>query len=242
MESSPRPGLKQPKTPLLWFDTRPNLLDHPPMKPLLTILHEDPTFVVVNKVSGMLSIPGRGPEKIDSVSHRVRQMFPDCIQQPSVHRLDQDTSGLMVVALTKEAHRELSRQFQDRETSKRYLALLEGKIEAERGTIELPFRLDVDNRPRQIYDEVHGKMGLTHWERLAYEGPYTRLAFVPITGRTHQLRLHSAHEKGLGTPIVGDNLYGNGIESGQLKLHACALSFTHPETGVRMSFESEPEF
>ncbi|MBK1831204.1 RluA family pseudouridine synthase [Verrucomicrobiaceae bacterium R5-34] len=210
--------------------------------PLLEILHTDDAFVVVNKVSGMLSVPGRGPEKIDSVTHRVKQMFPGCIEQPAAHRLDMDTSGLMVVSRTAEAHRELSRQFQQRETEKLYHALLEGVLEKECGTIELPFRLDVENRPFQIYDEVHGKMGTTHWRKIAVEGGFTRVAFTPVTGRTHQLRLHAAHEKGLGIPIVGDPFYGSGTGPGQMKLHACELSFTHPVSGERVTFFSQPDF
>jgi len=168
-----------------------------PVEPLLDILHVDDAFVVVNKQSGMLSVPGRGPEKADSVTHRVKQMFPGCIEQPAVHRLDMDTSGLMVVARTDQSMRELSRQFRERETEKRYVALLDGILEDSSGTIELPFRLDIDNRPFQIYDEVHGKMGTTHWEKIGIENDKTRISFIPITGRTHQLRLHAAHEKGL---------------------------------------------
>lgn len=210
--------------------------------PLLDILHIDPDFVVVNKVSGMLSIPGRGPEKIDSVTDRVKRMFAVDINYPAVHRLDMDTSGLMVVPRTKEALRNISIQFQERLTKKRYVALLEGELEGEGGTIELPFRLDIDNRPIQVYDEVHGKMGTTHWENLGIEGGYTRVCYVPITGRTHQLRIHSAHEKGLGIPIVGDPFYGNGTGPGQMKLHACELSFAHPVTGEEQTFRSEPAF
>lgn len=212
------------------------------MDPLLDIIHADDAFVVVNKVGGMLSVPGRGPEKIDSVAHRVRQMFPGCIEQPAVHRLDMDTSGLMVVARTAEAHRELSRQFHERETDKRYVALLDGVLEGEGGTIELPFRLDIDNRPFQIYDEVHGKMGITHWKKMGIENGLTRIDFKPVTGRTHQLRLHSAHEKGLGIAIVGDPFYGNGTGPGQMKLHACELGFTHPLSGEKLKFISEPVF
>ncbi|MDA0766596.1 MAG: RluA family pseudouridine synthase [Verrucomicrobia bacterium] len=212
------------------------------MPPLLHIVHEDPEFVVVNKVSGMLSVPGRGPGKIDSVATRVRQMFPGCIDQPSVHRLDMDTSGLLVLARTTQAHRLLSKQFQDRQTRKRYIALLDGILHGERGTIELPFRLDIDNRPIQIYDEVHGKMGTTHWEKIAIEGHHTRVAFIPVTGRTHQLRLHAAHHKGLGLPIVGDPFYGSGTGPGQLKLHASQLTFLHPGTDQELTFLSNPIF
>ena len=209
---------------------------------LLEILHKDPEFVVVNKRSGMLAVPGRGPEKIDSVSHRVKQMYSECTEHPIVHRLDMDTSGLMVVALTKEAQRALSRQFHDRLTAKRYIALLDGILEGESGTLELPFRLDVENRPIQIYDEVHGKVGITHWRKLSVEDGRTRVEFIPVTGRTHQLRVHSAHDTGLGIPIVGDPFYGDGIGPGNLKLHACELCFDHPVSGERLSFYSEPAF
>ena len=209
---------------------------------LLDIVHTDPDFVVVNKRSGMLAVPGRGPDKVDSVADRVRRMFPGCIEQPAVHRLDMDTSGLMVVARSAEAHRNLSRQFHERLTEKKYIALLDGVLEQESGTIELPFRLDVDNRPIQIYDEIHGKTGITHWRKLAVEDGRTRIEFIPITGRTHQLRLHAYHEKGLGIPIVGDPFYGHGDGPGQLKLHACELIISHPLTEARLSFSSRPEF
>jgi tRNA pseudouridine32 synthase/23S rRNA pseudouridine746 synthase len=206
------------------------------------ILYQDEDIVVVDKPSGLLSIPGRGPEKIDSVSHRIRQMFPDCLAQPSVHRLDMDTSGLLVLALTAASHRHLSLQFQNRETDKHYLALLDGELAGEEGTITLPFRLDVENRPHQIYDEIHGKIGTTHWKKLGIENGKTRIAFHPITGRTHQLRVHSAHPKGLGIPIVDDPLYGNGDLPGKMKLHACELTFTHPTTGEKMTFTAPVPF
>ncbi|MEP4077146.1 RluA family pseudouridine synthase [Haloferula sp.] len=208
----------------------------------LDIVHEDPDFVLVNKESGMLSVPGRGPEKFDSVASRVRALYPNCIEQPAVHRLDMDTSGLQLLALNAEAHRVLSRQFQERQTGKRYIALLDGVLEGDKGVIELPFRLDVDNRPIQIYDEVHGKIGITHWEKIGVENGTTRISFTPITGRTHQLRVHSAHEKGLGIPIVGDTFYGNGKKPGELKLHAKELSFSHPRTGENLRFDSAPRF
>ena len=208
----------------------------------MTVLYDDSFIVVVEKVSGFLSVPGRGEHNLDSVSWRVKNMYEGCIEQPSVHRLDMDTSGLLVLALTKEAHRNLSIQFQNRETDKTYEALLEGHIEKEEGTIELPFRLDVDNRPHQIFDPEDGKMGTTHWKKLGVEGPHTRIEFHPITGRTHQLRVHTAHSLGLGVPIIGDPLYGNGDEPGKLKLHAKYLAFTHPETGERMSFNSKVPF
>ena len=208
----------------------------------MTIIYQDEDLVVVDKPSGFLSVPGRGPEKIDSVSHRIRTTISGCIEQPSVHRLDMDTSGLLVLALTKEAHRNLSLQFQERKTDKRYFALLDGELSGEEGTITLPFRLDVENRPYQIYDEVHGKMGTTHWEKIGIENGLTRIFFHPVTGRTHQLRIHAAHEKGLGIPIVDDPLYGNGCDPGKMKLHACELTFTHPTTGEKMTFTAPVPF
>lgn len=209
---------------------------------LLDIVYEDPGFVVINKPSGMLSVPGRGPEKKDSVITRVKQMFPETIEHPAVHRLDMDTSGLIVVSRTAEAHRHLSIQFQDRMTKKRYEALLEGVPESDGGVIELPFRLDVENRPLQIYDETHGKMGKTIWKKIAVEGEYTRVSFEPITGRTHQLRLHASHEKGIGIPIVGDPFYGTGTGPGMMKLHACELTFMNPRSGDMLTLQSPAPF
>jgi len=210
----------------------------------LDIVFEDPDFVVVDKPSGLLSVPGRGPDKLDCVTARVRALYPGCLEQPAVHRLDMDTSGLIVVARSRESHRHLSRQFQTRKTSKRYIALLDGRLDRESGTLRLPFRLDVDNRPYQIYDEVHGKLGITHWERLAIEGEVTRVAFAPVTGRPHQLRVHAAHQLGLGIPIVGDPLYGDGggATAGRLMLHACELGFEHPRTGETLAYRSPVPF
>ncbi len=208
----------------------------------LQIVHEDPAFVVVNKPSGFLSVPGRGPDKIDSVTTRVRMMYPGCIDHPAVHRLDMDTSGLIVVAIDAASQKNLSMQFERRETTKRYIALLEGVLEAKFGTIQLPFRLDIDHRPMQIYDEIHGKVGITHWKNLGVTAGRTRVVFTPITGRTHQLRVHAAHERGLGIPIVGDPFYGSGTGPGQMKLHACDLGFRHPTTGETLAFHCPPTF
>ena len=211
----------------------------------MTIIYQDQQIVVVDKPSGFLSVPGRGVEKIDSVAHRISTIIPGCIDQPAVHRLDMDTSGLLVLALTKDAHRNLSKQFQDRLTEKEYIALLDGALPKEQGnsgTITLPFRLDIENRPYQIYDEIHGKMGISHWRRISVENGITRIHFQPITGRTPQLRIHSAHPKGLGLPILDDPLYGNGADPGKMKLHASKLSFDHPGTSERLTFTSPVPF
>ena len=211
----------------------------------LEIVYCDETIIVVNKESGVLSVPGRVVS--DCVEARVKRLFPDTIKQPAVHRLDMDTSGLIVMALNKGAHRNLSIQFMQRLVHKQYIALLEGVIKENSGTMELPFRLDVDNRPYQMYDPEQGKIGITHWERVRVEEFQkkrlaTRILFSPVTGRTHQLRIHSAHEKGLGHPIIGDRLYGK-EESGQrMLLHACKISFIHPETQKTLTFTSESEF
>ncbi len=212
------------------------------MTEFLTIIHRDKHFVVVEKPSGLLSVPGRGPDMQDCIVNRLKAVIPNCLEQPSVHRLDMDTSGLLVLALTKEVHRNISIQFQNRTVEKKYYALLDGPIEQESGIIELPFRLDPDNRPYQVYDTVHGKMGTSHWRKVAIEDGKTRIDFKPITGRTHQLRLHASHEKGLGVPIIGDRLYGTGTVPGQLKLHAYYLSFDHPTTGKRLTFSSPCPF
>lgn len=208
----------------------------------LKILFSDAAIVVVDKPSGLLSVPGKGEANQDCVVARVKAGHPGCIEQPSVHRLDQDTSGLLVLALTAEAHRDLSGQFMERLVGKRYIALIDGVVEGQGGIIELKFRLDPDNRPYQVFDPVNGKRGVTRWRKLGVENGRTRVEFMPHTGRTHQLRLHSAHEKGLGFPIVGDRLYGTGTGPGQLKLHASLLRFRHPVTRAPMEFISPAPF
>jgi tRNA pseudouridine32 synthase/23S rRNA pseudouridine746 synthase len=213
----------------------------------LEVLYVDEYIIVVNKPSSLLSVPGIGPDKQDCVVSRVKKLIPWSIDSPSVHRLDMDTSGLLVLGLTKQSQRSLSIQFMNREVQKSYIALLEGVITSEEGRIELPFRLDVDNRPYQILDEKNGKMGITDYKRIRVE-PYdedtmaTRMVFTPHTGRTHQLRIHSAHERGLGHPIIGDRLYGRKIKDERLMLHAATLSFTHPYTLKRMNFSTEAPF
>lgn len=208
----------------------------------MQILHSDSHVVVIIKPGGMLAVPGKGPDKQDCAMNRVRDMFPESIAYPAAHRLDMSTSGIMVFGLTKEAYTGLSRQFAERSVDKRYIALLEGDVCGETGEIALPFRLDVENRPMQIYDPEQGKMGITQWGVLEREDGCTRVEFVPVTGRTHQLRVHAAHPLGLGCPIVGDALYGTGKEGDALMLHAAYLHFQHPVTGEEMAFCSVPDF
>lgn len=208
----------------------------------LTVLHKDSEFVVVEKPGGLLSVPGRGPVNQDCVVGKIRTMFPACIEQPSVHRLDMFTSGLMVLALTRGAHRYLSRQFQERVVQKRYIAMLDGIVDGDSGEVTLSFRLDPENRPYQIYDPVQGKTGITIWKKIDVQEGRTRVEFTPLTGRTHQLRLHAAHALGLSCPIIGDRLYGHGQEGERMLLHASFLSFLHPSTDKRISFSSPAPF
>lgn len=208
----------------------------------LHVVYNDPLFLVVNKPAGLLSVPGRGENKQDCVVNRVKAKYPRCIEQPAVHRLDMDTSGLLVLALTKEAHGNLSKQFGDRLVKKKYSALLDGIIHPDGGEIRLRFRLDPDNRPYQVYDPVYGKLGISRWRKIGVEGGKTRVEFFPVTGRTHQLRVHAAHDLGLGCPIVGDRLYGNGSEKTRMMLHASFLSFQHPVSGELLAFEAQAPF
>lgn len=227
----------------------------------LEILYVDKDIIVVNKQSGLLSVPGRIVK--DSVSTRVKQLFPFCIEQPSVHRLDMETSGVLVLAFTKEAHKNLSLQFSESKIQKEYVALLDGilykstgdlspKNNETSGTIKLKFRLDVENRPHQIYDEENGKEGITNWEFVdifTYTNPVTnkkkvvtKIKFMPVTGRTHQLRLASSHTKGFNLPIVGDTLYGTCLEGERLMLHATYIKFNHPATNKVMEFYCKEDF
>nr|WP_321466331.1 RluA family pseudouridine synthase [uncultured Desulfobulbus sp.] len=212
------------------------------MEFVVEILYQDQDVVVVNKPGGLLAVPGRGPDKQDCVTARVRRLIPGCIEQPAVHRLDMDTSGVMVLGLTCEAHRQLSTQFSERLVEKQYLALLSGEVEAEAGEIALRFRLDPENRPHQVYDPVQGKLGITLWKKRATLCGRSLVAFTPLTGRTHQLRVHAAHPLGLGCPIVGDRLYGSGRLGEMLCLHAARLQFAHPTSGELMCFASAAPF
>lgn len=220
----------------------------------LEIIYEDQHLVVVNKPSGLASVPGKGAHALDSVTARVLERYPHAPKYPAVHRLDMDTSGLMLFALSAEALKGASRLFEQRLVKKLYLAVLEDSVEGDQGTIELPFRLDPDDRPRQVYDPEFGKWGTSHWRSLERDfSPmvtgllswvstlgFCLVEFEPVTGRTHQLRLHASHSGGLGVPIVGDCLYGNGKKHGELLLHASVLSMAHPITGEEMEWRCKP--
>ena len=205
----------------------------------LEIVFEDEDLCVVNKPAGLLSVPGK--EAVDSVFHRMRQRYPDATGPLIVHRLDQDTSGLLIIAKRLEVYRHLQQQFTDRTVDKRYVALLDGRPAAPEGDIRLPLRPDLDDRPRQLVDFVHGKEAATHYEVLEERGPQTLVAFYPLTGRTHQLRVHAAHPKGLHCPIHGDALYGR-ASGKRLCLHAESLRFIHPATGQEMTLQRKADF
>lgn len=200
------------------------------------------SFVVVDKPSGLLAVPGRGPEGADCVLARLRAALPAGAEPRSCHRLDMDTSGLMVIALNADAHRHVSRQFEVRAVAKEYEAVLTGEVRAHSGVIELWHRVDLDDRPRQIEDPVYGKQALTEWRLMNTAQGRSRVELVPLTGRTHQLRFAAAHPNGLGSPICGDRLYGDAATASRLLLHARRISFVHPVSGEQLTFYSPTPF
>ncbi len=202
----------------------------------------DDQLVLIDKPAGLLAVPGRGPDRQDCAVARVRRRIPDLPKQPAVHRLDMATSGLMLLARTAAAHRELARQFEHRLVIKRYIAVLRNAPPAPSSTIEMAFRLDPEDRPRQIFDPVNGRVGVTLWQTLGEEPLGTRVEFTPLTGRTHQLRVHAAHPRGLNAPIVGDSLYGSSRMEQRLLLHASYLLFYHPASGRPLEFHRPPPF
>jgi tRNA pseudouridine32 synthase/23S rRNA pseudouridine746 synthase len=195
-------------------------------------VYEDDWVVVVDKPVGLLSVPGRSGQLRDSVQVRLRARYAGASGPLVVHRLDLDTSGLVLVAKDAETHAALQRMFARREIEKRYVAWLDAVVAADAGVVELPLRVDLEDRPRQLHDPVHGKSAVTEWRVLERAGGRTRVALVPRTGRTHQLRVHAAHPLGIGAPIVGDRLYGRIAD--RLLLHAESLAFIHPRTGARV--------
>lgn len=203
-------------------------------------IFEDAWLAVVEKPAGLLSVPGRGAGLRDSVLVRLRERYPGATGPMIVHRLDLDTSGLLLVAKDEATHRSLQAQFARREIEKRYIAWLDGEVARDGGIVELALRVDLDDRPRQIHDPVHGRAAITEWRVDRRERGRTRVVLVPRTGRTHQLRVHAAHPAGIGVPIVGDRLYGTAGE--RLQLHAEALVFAHPQTGERIALERAAPF
>ncbi|MCG2611487.1 pseudouridine synthase [Flavobacterium sp. SM15] len=201
-------------------------------------VYEDDYIVIVNKPAEFLSVPGINIQ--DSVYERMRLKYPNATGPLIVHRLDMSTSGLMLIAKNKDVHKALQSQFIKRTVKKRYVALLNGLVSANEGEINLPLRVDLEDRPRQLVCYEHGKPAKTQWKIVSQNENKTKIHFWPITGRTHQLRVHASHSLGLNCPIVGDDLYGT--KADRLHLHAEWLEFKHPITREIVTFEVAPEF
>lgn len=204
----------------------------------LEIIYEDEWIVVINKPAGMLSVPGK--DNLDSVSQRLHRLYPHATGPLIVHRLDMATSGLMLAAKDKNIHQQLQALFETRKIKKRYTAILEGNVPDNEGKITLPLCPDINDRPRQRVDYEYGKPAVTLYKVLEKTPDETLVSFYPQTGRTHQLRVHAAHNQGLNCPIKGDELYGK--KSDRLYLHATELSFIHPVTGKKMHIIKESGF
>lgn len=205
----------------------------PPTEPWLDIIYQDKDILVVNKPSGLLSVPGRAPEHKDSVYSRVLEQQPNA---QVVHRLDMATSGVIVVALRRNAEKELKRQFRERETKKTYYARVAGHIKEPTGTIDLPLICDWPNRPKQKVDHTVGKPSITHFEAISFGKRSTLVKLTPITGRSHQLRVHMM---AIGHPILGDNFYADPLAkrlASRLLLHAQELTIKQPYSGKELTF------
>ncbi|MFT2089831.1 RluA family pseudouridine synthase [Paraglaciecola sp. 2405UD69-4] len=211
----------------------------PPTRPYLDIVYQDDDIVLLNKPSGLLSVPGKAKEHFDSLQTRVQLVFPTATV---VHRLDMATSGLMLMALNKHAHRHISKQFELRETSKTYHAVVFGIMNNDSGEVNLPLICDWPNRPKQMVDHERGKKALTKWRVIERYTDSTRVELSPITGRSHQLRVHMLS---LDHPIIGDKLYAHSQAlkmAPRLNLHATNLSFRHPNTEKVMTFATQVPF
>ena len=209
----------------------------PPQDPLV-VLHGDAQLLVLEKPSGLLSVPGKGEHLADCLISRAQAAFPGALL---VHRLDRDTSGVMVFAMTQSAQRHLGLQFEKRHVKKTYVAQVWGKLEPREGNVDKPLIVDWPNRPLQIVDPVNGKQAVTDWKVQRYEEHSTRVRLFPQTGRSHQLRVHM---QSLGHPILGDPFYASGaaLEAPRLMLHATELRLRHPEGGRGMRFVSKVPF
>ena len=226
---------------LVGLDVEPNPLAEDLFKDTpLKILYEDEWIVAVEKPSGMLSVPGKND--LDSVQHRLRLMYPDATGPLVVHRLDMATSGILLAAKDKDVHARLQSQFETRSISKEYIAILDGVPSQECGIIDLPICLNPLDRPRQMVDFENGKLAITEYKVECIKNGRTKVVFKPHTGRTHQLRVHSAHVSGLGCPISGDELYGNPDSAPRLCLHASRLVFRHPVSDKEIEIVSPSPF
>jgi tRNA pseudouridine32 synthase/23S rRNA pseudouridine746 synthase len=209
---------------------------------VIPILYEDEWLIAVNKPAGLLSVPGRYRDTQDSVLSRLRQLSPDGMEIIAVHRLDQETSGILLLARDGQTYRQLSEQFQKRQVRKVYEAVLSGSLTTDKGVISLPLWGDPQNRPYQQVNWQYGKPSVTHFQVIATEGNNTRVEFIPLTGRTHQLRVHAADARGLGIPILGDRLYGCRAAASRLHLHARELCFEHPQLGETLHIRIQTPF
>lgn len=214
------------------------LLNNPGRDKQLEFVYQDDVMAVINKPSGLLSVPGKQIQ--DCVVSRLRMLFPEASGPLIVHRLDMSTSGLLVIALNKQAHKKLQQQFVQRTVKKRYVAILDGELKQKTGLIDLPLRVDLEDRPRQLVCYDYGKPAQTKWQTIEYLQGKTKVYFYPVSGRTHQLRVHSAHNMGLSMPILGDDLYGQ--KANRLHLHAEMLELEHPKTKTRMTFQVDADF
>ena len=213
----------------------PSTFDYRP-PPGLDIVYEDERLIVCNKPSGLLTVPGKDPSLADCLEARVQARRPDRPDTKVVHRLDKDTSGLLLLAYDKKALGALGSQFEHRKIDKYYVARVWGDVAGDRGLIDLPLATDWENKPRQRVDHERGRPSRTQWEVIAREGGITRMKLIPLTGRTHQLRVHMV---ALGYPIVGDSFYASGdalAAADRLQLHAEMLGFAHPDDLRRMEF------
>ena len=206
--------------------------DAEPMQ--LQMVYEDDDLVVVNKPAGLLSVPGRSSRS--SVLSILQEMMPQDMPLHAVHRLDMATSGLLIVAKNMKVYHHLQAQFKAHTIQKEYIAVLDGEVTPKDGSINLPLRPDLLDRPRQIVDRVHGKPAITFYRVLSVHQGKTLLALSPMTGRTHQLRMHCAHQEGLNCPILGDELYGH--QADRLYLHAASITFIHPTSGKHMTLNA----
>lgn len=204
----------------------------------LNIVYEDQWLLIINKPAGMLSVPGK--ERQTSIYDLARKAYPEAEGPMIVHRLDMATSGLLIIAKDKKTHQHLQAQFKNRSIRKKYIALLDGIVPEDEGTIELPLCPNPLDRPRQMVDTQYGQPATTYYQVLERTDKYTRIAFYPHTGRTHQLRVHAAHPSGLHCPIIGDELYGK--KDKRLYLHAESIEFTHPVNGQSMCITKKADF
>ena len=204
----------------------------------LNIVYEDQWLLIINKPAGMLSVPGK--ERQTSIYDLVRKAYPEAEGPMIVHRLDMATSGLLIIAKDKKTHQHLQAQFKNRSIRKKYIALLDGIVPEDESTIELPLCPNPLDRPRQMVDTQYGKPAITYYQVLERTDKYTRIAFYPHTGRTHQLRVHAAHPSGLHCPIIGDELYGK--KDKRLYLHAESIEFIHTVNGQSMCITKKADF